>query len=170
MHTLGRCRSTHKNINIYKLIKNFIFIFVRSTSDSLAYQITISALSSCKISSLNSKPHFHSPKLKQPTTMSENHLDRATMRVSMVARHLNVVVPPTDIRSTSSSAFVRALPCSNAAADGPRNDSYHRVHGQVSSHPVDWRNIPGDDSGREFTDIVYEKAVGEGIAKVNIVL
>lgn len=45
------------------------------------------------------------------------------------------------------------------------NDSYHRKHGAVSTHPVVWR-ISGDDSGQEFTDIIYEKAVGEAIAKV----
>ncbi|XP_022151112.1 1,4-dihydroxy-2-naphthoyl-CoA synthase, peroxisomal [Momordica charantia] len=47
------------------------------------------------------------------------------------------------------------------------NDSYHRKHGAVPTHPVVWR-ISGDDSGQEFTDIIYEKAVGEAIAKITI--
>jgi naphthoate synthase len=45
--------------------------------------------------------------------------------------------------------------------------SYQRVHGDVPSHDVVWKVIPSDDDeGKVFTDIVYEKSVGEGIAKV----
>ncbi|GLU03097.1 hypothetical protein SLE2022_203150 [Rubroshorea leprosula] len=47
------------------------------------------------------------------------------------------------------------------------NDSYHRTHGEVSGHQVVWKAAV-DDSGKEFTDIIYEKAVGEGIAKITI--
>lgn len=45
------------------------------------------------------------------------------------------------------------------------NDSYHRKHGEVPTHPVAWTSAC-DDSGKDFTDIIYEKADGEGIAKV----
>lgn len=45
------------------------------------------------------------------------------------------------------------------------SDSYHRVHGEVSDKEVTWRPVC-DESGKEFVDIVYEKAIGEGIAKV----
>ncbi|KAI4384299.1 hypothetical protein MLD38_002472 [Melastoma candidum] len=92
--------------------------------------------------------------------MSENPLDVANRRVSVVAGHLNVVPPPADDVRPLSAFHLHPRPCSN--------DSYHRVHGEVSSLPVQWRKVPGDDSGREFVDIVYEKAVGEGIAKVTI--
>jgi len=46
--------------------------------------------------------------------------------------------------------------------------SYQRVHGDVPSHDVVWKVVPSDDDheGKAFTDIVYEKSVGEGIAKV----
>lgn len=48
------------------------------------------------------------------------------------------------------------------------NDSYRRVHGEVSSQEVEWKVMDSDsDSSEAFTDIVYEKAVGEGIAKVS---
>ncbi|XP_016165606.2 1,4-dihydroxy-2-naphthoyl-CoA synthase, peroxisomal-like isoform X1 [Arachis ipaensis] len=60
---------------------------------------------------------------------------------------------------------------SNLASDSStsRNDSYKHVHGDVPSHDVVWRVIASDtDSDKEFTDIIYEKAVGEGIAKINI--
>ncbi|KZV24422.1 1,4-Dihydroxy-2-naphthoyl-CoA synthase, peroxisomal-like [Dorcoceras hygrometricum] len=46
------------------------------------------------------------------------------------------------------------------------NDSYHRVHGEVPTHAPQWKKC--NDSGKEFTDIIYEKAVGEGIAKITI--
>lgn len=47
--------------------------------------------------------------------------------------------------------------------------SYQRVHGDVPSHDVVWKVIPSDDDeGKVFTDIVYEKSVGEGIAKISI--
>lgn len=46
------------------------------------------------------------------------------------------------------------------------NDSYHRIHGEVPSHIPVWK-ISSDESGKEFTDIIYEKAEGEAIAKVS---
>jgi len=49
------------------------------------------------------------------------------------------------------------------------NDCYQRVHGYVPSHNVVWKVVASDDDdddGKVFTDIVYEKAAGEGIAKV----
>ncbi|XP_072086357.1 1,4-dihydroxy-2-naphthoyl-CoA synthase, peroxisomal-like [Arachis hypogaea] len=50
-----------------------------------------------------------------------------------------------------------------------QNDSYERVHGDVPSHDFVWRVIASDaDSDKEFTDIIYEKAVREGIAKISI--
>lgn len=45
------------------------------------------------------------------------------------------------------------------------DDTYHRVHGAVPTHIPPWKAAI-DDSGKEFADIIYEKAVGEGIAKV----
>lgn len=47
------------------------------------------------------------------------------------------------------------------------NDNYHRIHGQVSTHPPLWRSAC-DESDIDFTDIVYEKADGEAIAKITI--
>ncbi|XP_027346654.1 1,4-dihydroxy-2-naphthoyl-CoA synthase, peroxisomal isoform X2 [Abrus precatorius] len=49
-----------------------------------------------------------------------------------------------------------------------RNDTYQRVHGEVPSHDVVWRVVASDESGKPFTDIVYEKAVGEAMAKITI--
>ncbi|KAK4423833.1 1,4-dihydroxy-2-naphthoyl-CoA synthase, peroxisomal [Sesamum alatum] len=47
------------------------------------------------------------------------------------------------------------------------DDTYHRVHGEVPSHIPQWKPAL-DESGKEFIDIIYEKAVGEGIAKITI--
>ncbi|KAL0000972.1 hypothetical protein SO802_014753 [Lithocarpus litseifolius] len=47
------------------------------------------------------------------------------------------------------------------------NDSYHRIHGEVPTHEVVWELACDDESSNEFhvTDIIYEKAIGKGIAK-----
>lgn len=73
-------------------------------------------------------------------------------RVATVANHLVPVI---------STSNCDSIVLSNASM----NDSYHRIHGEVSTHDVVWR-IAFDESGKEFTDIIYEKAVDEGIAKV----
>lgn len=77
-----------------------------------------------------------------------------TRRVASIANHLRPVHSPPNCISISLS---------NASM----NDSYHRTHGEVSTHQVVWENVR-DDSGEAFTDIVYEKAVGEAIAKVRL--
>jgi naphthoate synthase len=38
------------------------------------------------------------------------------------------------------------------------------VHGDVSSEPPEWRAVT-NESGKHFINVIYEKAVGEGIAK-----
>lgn len=43
--------------------------------------------------------------------------------------------------------------------------SYARVHGEPSRAPARWRRIPSV-AREELTDVIYEKAEGEGIAKV----
>ncbi|KAH7510710.1 hypothetical protein FEM48_ZijujUnG0094400 [Ziziphus jujuba var. spinosa] len=88
------------------------------------------------------------------STIAENELNTVKRRIASVANHL---IPVHSGPTCSSIAF------SNASM----NDSYHRIHGDVATHPVVWRSAC-DESGKEFTDIIYEKAVGEGIAKITI--
>ncbi|KAI0516194.1 hypothetical protein KFK09_008866 [Dendrobium nobile] len=57
----------------------------------------------------------------------------------------------------------RQISSSPASAE----DSYRLIHGEVSKEPAVWRPAL-DESGQEFTDIHYEKSVGEGIAKITI--
>ncbi|KAK9276862.1 hypothetical protein L1049_006399 [Liquidambar formosana] len=85
---------------------------------------------------------------------SDNDIDTMRRRVASVANHL-IPVRPSPSRDS--------IGLCNASMD----DSYHRIHGEVPTHQVVWR-IACDESGKEFTDIIYEKAVGEAIAKITI--
>ncbi|CAN1310920.1 1,4-dihydroxy-2-naphthoyl-CoA synthase, peroxisomal [Linum perenne] len=81
--------------------------------------------------------------------VTEKELNAMKRRVGAVANHIS---PP----------FSVPTPCSRSTSS--MTDSYHRIHGQVSTKEVVW-SIAG---GEQFTDIIYEKAVGEGIAKITI--
>ncbi|XAR65076.1 1,4-dihydroxy-2-naphthoyl-CoA synthase [Bertholletia excelsa] len=78
----------------------------------------------------------------------------ATRRLACVSGHLSPVPSPMILAVRGCSESI--------------NDSYHRVHGKVPTHLPVWKVTPCDSDGREFTDIVYEKAVGEAIAKITI--
>jgi naphthoate synthase len=86
--------------------------------------------------------------------MAEKDLNTARRRLAFVANHL----VPVHLPPICGSIGLR-----NASM----NDSYHRIHGAVPTHEAVW-TIACDECGKEFqfTDIIYEKAVGEGIAKV----
>lgn len=78
-------------------------------------------------------------------------------RIGFVANH---IIPSTNGSNSASSSSIQMNSTS-------MNDSYHRVHGEVPTHDVVWRTTC-DDLGIQFTDIIYEKSVGEGIAKITI--
>ncbi|KAK9108101.1 hypothetical protein Syun_024112 [Stephania yunnanensis] len=80
--------------------------------------------------------------------------EKSKRRVESILNH---ILP---IGASSDSTPIRL---SNASM----NDTYHRVHGEVPTHEPTWK-IARDESGKDFTDIVYEKALGEGIAKITI--
>lgn len=44
-------------------------------------------------------------------------------------------------------------------------DLDRRVHGEVSREPAHWRRVPAVHQ-QDLQDVIYEKSVGEGIAKV----
>ncbi|KAJ8569782.1 hypothetical protein K7X08_006359 [Anisodus acutangulus] len=90
--------------------------------------------------------------------MLEKDLNTMRRRVTSVANHfLHVPLVENVVPSIGS------WNCSSSM-----NDNYHKIHGEVASHEPVWRLIPCDESGKEFTDIIYEKAVGEPIAKITI--
>lgn len=84
-------------------------------------------------------------------------MDAAGRRLARVTAHLL----PSSLRLPLASAPTLAP----SPAASPASDSYRRVHGDVPSEPPEWRAAT-DESGKGFVDILYDKAVGEGIAKV----
>ena len=92
-------------------------------------------------------------------------MDAAERRLARVAAHLapssfpvtHAAAPPLVPAPTAAS--------SSSSSSSPAGDSYRRVHGEVSAEPPEW-HAATDESGKEFVDIIYEKAVNEGIAKV----
>ncbi|KAL9225586.1 hypothetical protein vseg_001491 [Gypsophila vaccaria] len=88
--------------------------------------------------------------------IDEKNMEVVRRRLSNVANHLNTSKTNTNHDEISIVGLSPTM-----------NDAYHRVHGQVSEDAVVWRSVC-DDSGKEFIDIVYEKAVGEAIAKITI--
>ncbi|KAK8529438.1 hypothetical protein V6N12_060220 [Hibiscus sabdariffa] len=91
--------------------------------------------------------------------ISDKELSAVTRRIATVSSHLLL---PVGSGSNSCPSYSSIELC-NASMD----DSYHRIHGEVASHEVEWKTAC-DEYGKVFTDIVYEKAVGEGIAKITI--
>ncbi|CAA6673073.1 unnamed protein product [Spirodela intermedia] len=59
------------------------------------------------------------------------------------------------------------IPSVQRCATSAGTDSYRRIHGEVAAHEAVWKEAV-DESGRPFVDIIYEKSVGEGIAKITI--
>ncbi|KAM7487301.1 hypothetical protein LguiB_024785 [Lonicera macranthoides] len=93
-------------------------------------------------------------------TVTEKELTTMRRRVASVANHL---IPSRWAPILVDSISIASSNCSNASI----NDSYRRIHGQVPTTEPVW-TIAFDDSGKAFTDIIYEKAVGEAIAKITI--
>ncbi|CAO2165827.1 unnamed protein product [Urochloa humidicola] len=92
-------------------------------------------------------------------------MDAAERRLARVAAHLAPSFLP--VSHATSPPLLPATTAASSSSSSPAGDSYRRVHGDVSSEPPVWRAAT-DESGKEFVDIIYEKAVNEGIAKITI--
>lgn len=104
----------------------------------------------------NSKPSRGHTTTQAPS-MAGTNTNATIRRLASVSNHL------APVRwAPSNGGSIGFCDCS-----GSINDSYHRIHGQVPTHEPVWRAVACDDSGKEYTDIIYEKAVGEAIAKVS---
>ena len=108
---------------------------------------------------------------------------KASHRIDVIGRHL-LSSPPllpdllllrpahTSSSSASASASSPSAASSSDSSLSPnlrRNQSsYQRIHGDVLSNPVSWQpcRLPGPD----LQDLLYEKAVNEGIVKVSLSL
>ncbi|KAK1365761.1 1,4-dihydroxy-2-naphthoyl-CoA synthase, peroxisomal [Heracleum sosnowskyi] len=84
--------------------------------------------------------------------VKEKELSSATRRLCSVSNHLVPLAPPSISLHNCSSTI---------------NDTYHRIHGHVSTREPVWE-MACDELGIDYTDIVYEKATDEGIAKITI--
>ncbi|GIL48766.1 hypothetical protein Vafri_5215 [Volvox africanus] len=91
----------------------------------------------------------------------------AQRRLQILGNHLMGTRPENLIsRQATTAADKPEITVPYASADGKVN-SYGRVHGTVSREPAKWQRIPVV-SREELTDVVYEKAADEGIAKITI--
>lgn len=101
--------------------------------------------------------------------------DRVSHRLAVLSQHLGapckqqhvgeVELQPVAGDSERSSRSAGAS-TSYASATG-RPSSYARVHGEVSRAPAQWRRI-ASVAKEELLEVKYEKAAGEGIAKVSL--
>lgn len=94
--------------------------------------------------------------------------DRQRHRLATIARHLAPERSENASTTALSSSQCVAHATSNATSGAlsRKLSSYDRVHGSVSRDLPVWVPVP-QPAGQEFQDILYEKAAGEGIAKVN---
>ncbi|XP_040373853.1 1,4-dihydroxy-2-naphthoyl-CoA synthase, peroxisomal isoform X2 [Rosa chinensis] len=91
--------------------------------------------------------------MAQSTESEKDLMNRVNRRMASISNHLTPINSiPNSITLSHTSSM---------------DDSYHGTHGQVPTHQVVWEAAV-DESGKEFTDIIYEKSVGEGIAKITI--
>ncbi|CAI9096382.1 OLC1v1032512C1 [Oldenlandia corymbosa var. corymbosa] len=91
--------------------------------------------------------------------MDQNLNMAVRRRMACIANHMM----PGEMVAGNELGSVALSNCSS-----PVEDSYSRTHRPVPTHPPVWTRIPTDDTGKEFEDIIYEKAAGEGIAKITI--
>ncbi|GAQ86378.1 naphthoate synthase [Klebsormidium nitens] len=120
--------------------------------------------------------------------------EQATRRTAILANHLSPTDPtspphplplpnphPTEASSAfDTAAFVEPVNASTSSqADGGQfgksqpyasatgqPTKYARIHGEVKRTPAVWRKA--EVPGPELEDVLYEKAEGEGIAKITI--
>lgn len=95
--------------------------------------------------------------------------DRQRHRLATIARHLAPERSENASTTALSSSQCVAHATSNATSGAlsRKLSSYDRVHGSVSRDLPVWVPVP-QPAGQEFQDILYEKAAGEGIAKITI--
>lgn len=99
---------------------------------------------------------------------SRNELKIAERRMANISNHL---IPPPHCHSHFSPMVNLALASSREGTnDKNKIDRYRLIHGEVETGEAEWRpaTCTDDGAGKPFIDIIYEKAIGEGIAKITI--
>jgi hypothetical protein len=95
-------------------------------------------------------------------------MQAAQRRLAVLVEHLakpevnSEELAPLD---TAASSSATPAPLPYASADG-KPSTYARVHGPVSCAPAVWRAVPSV-AKEQLTDVLYQKSVREGIAKVS---
>lgn len=94
-------------------------------------------------------------------------MDAAARRVEAIRNHIDPAEQDACRESTAGTASASdlILQPTAAAASGGASSSYARIHGEVSRTPAVWRDI--SSVAREvLQEVLYEKADGDGIARV----
>lgn len=96
--------------------------------------------------------------------MSQN--ERHSRRLNVISRHISKESSSTECSKNNTSAILTKENVPHASATG-NPSSYSRVHGSVSSLPVQWVEIPSV-AGKALQEVIYRKSKGEGIAMVRV--
>lgn len=98
-------------------------------------------------------------------------------RIGVLSGHVSGEGVPKTIKSESSTSISNSLipnTCNTVQLDRSRvphasatglESNYSKVHGKVSSRPVQWIDIVSV-AGKPLEETIYQKSKGEGIAKV----
>ncbi|KAH9538620.1 hypothetical protein CY35_15G016300 [Sphagnum magellanicum] len=102
----------------------------------------------------------------------ERREEAALHRMATISRHISPSCQQQQASTLvlpSSSSLLQLSSCSASETPPPRRRSnkYEQLHGSVSRELPAWTQ-PLLPSGPPFEDILYEKAEGEGIAKITI--
>lgn len=100
---------------------------------------------------------------------------KASRRLAVLSQQLTGANPAAETSASTAPQLTRS-PTSGSGPSSSKPNSYYasatgkptsyaKVHGEVSKAPAQWRRI-SVVAKEELTDVKYEKAVGEGIAKV----
>jgi len=115
--------------------------------------------SNLAISSVGSQPHR--------LNLDKHMQDDSRRRIATIARHLQPLESPVNEIPQPGSTQVFATQHTAAKKEAAIKSSYAKVHGEVSEEPASWTGIPAVQK-TALQEVIYQKAVREGIAKVSI--
>ena len=93
--------------------------------------------------------------------------DDSRRRIATIAGHLQPLESPVNEIPQPGNTQVFAAQHTAAKQEAAINSSYAKVHGEVSEEPASWTGIPAVQK-TALQEVIYQKAVREGIAKVSI--
>ncbi|KAL0044141.1 hypothetical protein WJX82_000402 [Trebouxia sp. C0006] len=93
--------------------------------------------------------------------------DDSRRRIATIAGHLQPLESPVNEIPQPGNTQVFAAQHTAAKQEAAINSSYAKVHGEVSEEPASWTGIPAVQK-TALQEVIYQKAVREGIAKITI--